>query len=232
MDTLNLGGLLQFDKIYDNCYKLALEEEILERWKTILPLHQARNDAGVREIVLKARAEAHHRALAASMKRNEAHGAQKISDDDLKMIRQVPIVRAILDARRGIDRKIDSIDRIVLFDVLGTDALVRRPRNLYDAWVMQMIVPLVSVANHDLQNFREKYDRGRDEAGRLIHQIHFEKQIMHDHWGNVLDWSYSNLDLLFKAGQRAGRAFYEDKPWLHGPAEAVRAKRDVAKAGA
>ena len=225
MDTLNLGGLLQFDKIYDDCYKAALEEEIDERWATILPLHEARKDAAVREVVLKAKAEAHERALQASSRRDAVHNAKGVGAAKLKTMRQVPFVRTILDARRGIDKKIDSIDKIILFDVLGTDALVRRPRNLYDAWVMQMIVPLVSVANHDLESFRDKYDRKRSEPQRLIHQIHFDKQIMHDHWSNVLDWSYSNLDMLFKAGQRAGRAFYADKPWLHDAAKAVLERR-------
>jgi predicted acylesterase/phospholipase RssA len=228
MDTLNLGGLLQFDKIYDDQYKKALEQEMLEDWPAISKLHQARDDAGVRKLVLKARASAHHRGLEARMGRVPP-GKEGPDAATLAEMRKVPFVRAILDARRGVDRKIDSIDKIVLFDVLGTDALVRRPRNLYDAWVMQMIVPLVSVANHDLASFRTRYDHGRDEAKRLVHQIHFDREISHDHWLNVLDWSFSNLDLLFKAGQRAGRAFYHDKPWLHDRAKAVLARREAAR---
>ena len=35
-------------------------------------------------------------------------------------------------------------------------------------------------------------------------------------WDRVLDWSYSNLSLLFKAGYRAGKEFYKEKTWLHG----------------
>lgn len=230
MDTLNLGGLLQFDKIYDDHYKKALEQEMLVEWPTIAKLHQQRDDEGVKRLVLKVRGDAHHRGLEARMGRITP---DKPMPDraTLTEMRKVPFVRAILDARRGIDRKIDSIDKIILFDVLGTDALVRRPRNLYDAWVMQMIVPLVSVANHDLATFRDRYDRGRSDEKRLVHQIHFDREISHDHWLNVLDWSFSNLDLLFKAGQRAGRAFYNDKPWLHDRAKAVLAKREAEKRG-
>ena len=112
-------------------------------------------------------------------------------------------------------KKIDTIDRIVVFDVLGTEQLIRKPRNLYDAWVLSMIVPLVSISANELELFELKYDRKRPgDEGKLLHRIRFADEIPVDHWPNVLDWSYSNLQELFDAGQRAAERFILSKDWL------------------
>lgn len=105
------------------------------------------------------------------------------------------------------------IDTIVVLDVLGMKELIAEPRGLYDAWVKSIIVPLTAIAEDDIKLFEQlhlenkvnlkKYFRGKKP--KLV-KIDFQKQISHNNWPNVLDWSYSNLSALYEAGYRAGSA--------------------------
>ena len=105
------------------------------------------------------------------------------------------------------------IDTIVVLDVLGMKELVAEPRSLYDAWVKSIIVPLTAIAEDDIKLFEQlhlkdpknldKYFGGKTPN---IVKIDFHKQISHNHWPNVLDWSYGNLSTLYEAGYRAGTA--------------------------
>jgi predicted acylesterase/phospholipase RssA len=109
------------------------------------------------------------------------------------------------------------IDTIVVLDVLGMKELIAEPRNLYDAWVKSIIVPLTAIAEDDIKLFEqlhlansknlEKYFGGKKP--KLV-KIDFQKQISHNNWPNVLDWSYSNLSTLYEAGYRAGSATAND----------------------
>jgi predicted acylesterase/phospholipase RssA len=105
------------------------------------------------------------------------------------------------------------IDTIVVLDVLGMKELIAEPRGLYDAWVKSIIVPLTAIAEDDIKLFEQlhlaniknlkKYFDGKKP--KLV-KIDFQKQISHNNWPNVLDWSYSNLSALYEAGYRAGSA--------------------------
>ncbi|MFY9786309.1 MAG: patatin-like phospholipase family protein [Pseudolabrys sp.] len=105
------------------------------------------------------------------------------------------------------------IDTIVVLDVLGMKELIAEPRGLYDAWVKSIIVPLTAIAEDDIKLFEQlhladiknlkKYFGGKKP--NLV-KIDFHKQISHNNWPNVLDWSYSNLSALYDAGHRAGSA--------------------------
>lgn len=105
------------------------------------------------------------------------------------------------------------IDTIVVLDVLGMKELIAEPRSLYDAWVKSIIVPLTAIAEDDIKLFeqlhlekpknRKKYFGGKKPN---VVKIDFKKQISHNNWPNVLDWSYTNLSALYEAGYRAGRA--------------------------
>jgi predicted acylesterase/phospholipase RssA len=109
------------------------------------------------------------------------------------------------------------IDTIVVLDVLGMKELIAEPRNLYDAWVKSIIVPLTAIAEDDIKLFEQlhlaniknlkKYFDGKKP--KLV-KIDFQKQISHNNWPNVLDWSYSNLSALYEAGYRAGSAAAKD----------------------
>jgi len=77
-------------------------------------------------------------------------------------------------------------------------------------------VPLTAIAEDDIKLFErlhltnidnlEKYFGGKKP--NLV-KIDFHKQISHNNWPNVLDWSYSNLSALYEAGYRAGSATAE-----------------------
>jgi NTE family protein len=109
------------------------------------------------------------------------------------------------------------IDTIVVLDVLGMKELIAEPRNLYDAWVKSIIVPLTAIAEDDIKLFEQlhlaniknlkKYFDGKKP--KLV-KIDFQKQISHNNWPNVLDWSYSNLSALYEAGYRAGSTAAKD----------------------
>jgi hypothetical protein len=79
--------------------------------------------------------------------------------------------------------------------------------------VKSIIVPLTAIAEDDIKLFeqlhlekpknRKKYFGGKKPN---VVKIDFKKQISHNNWPNVLDWSYGNLSALYEAGYRAGRA--------------------------
>ena len=119
--------------------------------------------------------------------------------------------KGLLEKRKGKGHPV--IDTIVVLDVLGMKELIAEPRGLYDAWVKSIIVPLTAIAEDDIKLFEQlhlenkvnlkKYFRGKKP--KLV-KIDFQKQISHNNWPNVLDWSYSNLSALYEAGYRAGSA--------------------------
>lgn len=118
--------------------------------------------------------------------------------------------KGLLEYRKGYPKVIDTI---VVLDVLGMKELIAEPRGLYDAWVKSIIVPLTAIAEDDIKLFEQlhlenkvnlkKYFRGKKPK---VVKIDFQKQISHNNWPNVLDWSYSNLSALYEAGYRAGSA--------------------------
>lgn len=95
-----------------------------------------------------------------------------------------------------------EVKDIVVFDVLGAEKLMRTPRDLYDAWLLSIIVPLVEIARDDTKIFQEKYNR--DGHWNLL-PVHFD--IPEDKWETSLDWSRSNLETLFQIGYESGRRF-------------------------
>ena len=113
--------------------------------------------------------------------------------------------RGLYEHRRGKPH----IDTIVVFDVLGMKELIARLRNLYDAWVKSIIVPLVALAENDMKLFRKVHHATLNPRPRLL-SLDFEGHIPKEHWPNVLDWSYSNLKLLYDVGYRAGKDFFAE----------------------
>jgi hypothetical protein len=88
--------------------------------------------------------------------------------------------------------------------------MMRKPRNLYDAWVQSIMVPLAEISKDDLEVFQHKYQPNNLD---LVH-ISLTKHVPENHWPYVLDWSYSNLASLYEFGYRAGVACYEENPKL------------------
>lgn len=91
---------------------------------------------------------------------------------------------------------------IVVFDVLGSEKLMRTPRDLYDAWLLSIIVPLVEIARDDTKIFEAKYNR---EGKWNLLKVPFH--IPADKWETSLDWSRSNLETLYNVGYASAREF-------------------------
>lgn len=99
---------------------------------------------------------------------------------------------------------------LVLLDVMGEleDYLVRKPRDLWDAYVISIMVPIVALAKLQIAEFKEDHpecdpDHPDWDGGLLT----VDWEIPADAQPFVMDWSYSNLSTLFAVGERAGEAF-------------------------
>lgn len=100
---------------------------------------------------------------------------------------------------------------MVLLDVLGEleDYLVRKPRDLWDSYVISIMTPVVALANLQIAEFKEDHPRcdeyDVDEWHGDLLTVHWD--IPPEAQPFVMDWSYSNLSTLFRVGQEAGRKF-------------------------
>jgi hypothetical protein len=103
-----------------------------------------------------------------------------------------------------------GLETIVVFDVLGFDSLIRAPRDLYDSWVLSMIIPLVKVAEDNLELFALKYNKGTKRSdGARTDLLNVPFEIPEADMDTVLDWSMSNGRHLFKIGYESGLRFLE-----------------------
>lgn len=118
-----------------------------------------------------------------------------------------------------------DLETLVVFDILGLDKLIRKPRSLYDAWVDSIITPLVEVSKDDIRLFELQHniDPSTGKPKRNLLKVDLAGGIPADHWPKVLDWSDSNLKLLFDVGYRAGIAFCDEHAELLGAQPALRA---------
>ncbi len=102
----------------------------------------------------------------------------------------------------------DHVDTLIFFDVLGHRNLVRAPKNLYDAWVLSIINPLVRLAELNLKVF--EYERREKGLKVEVLGMPFADHISDERWPYVLDWSHSNMSELFDNGYAAARAFLQE----------------------
>ncbi|MFD2232960.1 patatin-like phospholipase family protein [Phaeospirillum tilakii] len=111
---------------------------------------------------------------------------------------------------RDLVEKHTGLETIVVLDVLGSSPLVRRPRNLYDSWVQSMIIPLVKVAESNLELFALKHNNGwRRSEGAKSDLLVLPFDVPEDDLPEVLDWSYSNGKRLFTIGYDSALAFLD-----------------------
>jgi len=86
---------------------------------------------------------------------------------------------------------------------------LRKPRNLYDAWVGSMITPLVKVSQNQLRLFELEHntDRKTGLPKRRLLKLELMAAVPEQHLPYTMDWSTSNMQLLFGVGYRAGVDF-------------------------
>jgi predicted acylesterase/phospholipase RssA len=96
-----------------------------------------------------------------------------------------------------------DVDTLVVLDILGDDRLLRKPRNLYDAWVGSMITPLVRVSQNQLRLFELEHNNAR----RRVLKLELMAAVPEQHLPYTMDWSTSNMQLLFDVGYKAATRF-------------------------
>ncbi len=112
----------------------------------------------------------------------------------------------------------DDIKTIVVFDILSTldDYIVREPRNVWDAYQISIMAPIVSLAKKNIQAFKdwvqtekkERKHKGKVDGYELdAYILNFEIPKRQQEY--LLDWSYSNLLSNWNIGYRTGLEFIE-----------------------
>jgi len=102
----------------------------------------------------------------------------------------------------GTTFSIENYEFVVL-DILGSLAtdLVRAPRDLWDAYGLSIMVPIVALAKKSNEAMGEHPN---------IHRITFH--IPEDRQADLLEWNYSNLAAMFDIGHAAGLKWIQDNP--------------------
>jgi predicted acylesterase/phospholipase RssA len=102
-----------------------------------------------------------------------------------------------------------DVDTLVVLDILSADKLIQPPRNLYDGWVRSIVTPLVQSAKNELRLFELEHniDAATGAPKRTVLMPDLKRDIPDAHWPKVLDWSASNMRLLFDAGYAAAMRF-------------------------
>lgn len=102
---------------------------------------------------------------------------------------------------------------IVLVDILGGLAryLVRPPRDLWDAYAMSIITPVVELARKNVEIFVTSPAAQQFPVLGYADPSHtgFSFDIPEHVQPHLLDWSYSNMCELWDVGHRAGTEFYD-----------------------
>jgi NTE family protein len=104
---------------------------------------------------------------------------------------------------KGLLERAPALEEIVIFDILGADRLLRAPRDLYDAWVMSILTPLIEIARDDLKIFEAEHLAKYPKLHRP-HRVPLVESIPEENLPRVFDWSRSNLAYLYDVGYEAG----------------------------
>jgi predicted acylesterase/phospholipase RssA len=109
----------------------------------------------------------------------------------------------------------DKVKTIVLLDILGSlaDPLIREPRDLWDAYAMSILMPVIGLAKQEVEYFKNvlnKDPNGQDIFDLLSIPFEIPKEL----WPYITDWSYSNLENMWEIGHKTGEKFCDDNPDL------------------
>jgi NTE family protein len=105
----------------------------------------------------------------------------------------------------GSKPRLSPLKNLIVFDVLSSDKIIRAPKTLYEAWIQSIMIPLVEIAKDDIKLFDLMYRKDWD-----VELLRIQFDVPEDHWPYALDWSYSNLKLLYDVGYEAGSRFYDE----------------------
>ena len=106
---------------------------------------------------------------------------------------------------------------VVLLDVMGRkpEWVIRVPRDLWDAYIISVVAPIVALAKKELLLFKSRHNEREQNQNRwLIDLMEIDFELDPAQAKTVLEWSYSNLRDLFTVGRQQGDVFlntYRDR---------------------
>ena len=116
----------------------------------------------------------------------------------------------------------NAVDMLLIVDILGAyqKALIRRPTNLFDAYGISILMPLVAMAGKDRARFtsfhqqltrdaRKENQRGRSQR-RLYSLRSLTFNVSPSDYGTMCDWSHSNMQRLWQIGYESGAQFVKE----------------------
>lgn len=104
---------------------------------------------------------------------------------------------------KGLIEKHEDIGTIVVMNILNKQDLIRRPRDLGDAYNLSIMLPFITIAEDDTKLFEAKHKAPDVE----LLKVDFD--IPEEHCDKAMDWSASNFKRLRDIGYQAGLAFYD-----------------------
>jgi len=102
---------------------------------------------------------------------------------------------------KGVLKNHKDLDVIVVMNILDRRALIRKPKDLFDAYILSVILPFVTIANDDIKLFKLKYQK---EYNVKLLELNFDL----GKYDDCLDWSSSNFNKLKDIGYKSGIEFY------------------------
>jgi len=110
-----------------------------------------------------------------------------------------------------VDKDIKTVVLIDIVSRLEKFLLIREPRNLWDAFGLSIILPVVAHAKKELARFENDVHNGRYRArGFDFTYLKIEFDINPLEGSHILDWSYSNMSTMFERGREVGAKFFLD----------------------
>ncbi|GAB4058088.1 patatin-like phospholipase family protein [Uliginosibacterium sediminicola] len=110
---------------------------------------------------------------------------------------------------KGLMENHPELEEIVVFDLLGAERLLRAPRDLYDAWVMSILTPLVEIARDDVKLFEQVHMPNYPQLKPLF-KVPLVESVPEQFLPDVFDWSRSNLERLYTMGYATARRYAEE----------------------
>ncbi|AZN37464.1 patatin-like phospholipase family protein [Iodobacter ciconiae] len=103
---------------------------------------------------------------------------------------------------KGLRQNYPELKEIIIFNLLGAEKLLRKPKDLYDAWVMSIITPLVEIARDDIKLFEALHS-----DGIKLYKVPLIDAIANKDLPDVFNWSRSNMDRLYQTGYQTAKAY-------------------------
>lgn len=112
------------------------------------------------------------------------------------------------DVEANVVARMKGVDKILILDVLSQleCVLMRVPQNIWDAYVISVIAPIVSLATKARPAFETAIKKH-------VPAVTLEFKIPADVAPHILEWRHGNLARLWDIGYEAGRQFATDPFW-------------------